>query len=254
MQCSICADTATVYATGLCNHPICHTCSLRMRLLYNNKDCSICKTTLPLVILSSVLNPYESYDTSLLLTDLTIKDVVFETKQIRDQANQLLKHTCSECSTTLKNWSQLKFHAKKEHKKFVCDICIAHKKVFPTETVLFTSAELNQHKKNGAGDPSFKGHPECQFCTTFFYSSDELYEHCRDSHEHCFLCKRMNILNQYFRNYDSLVEHFADEHFPCSEQECVEKKFVVFSSDIDLEAHCVTIFNRFRSIKREREG
>ncbi|ORY48127.1 hypothetical protein BCR33DRAFT_59075 [Rhizoclosmatium globosum] len=70
-----------------------------------------------------------------------------------------------------------------------------------------------------------------------FYGDDELYEHCRKSHEQCFLCTGVGIRHQYYENYDRLEQHFRKEHFCCMDPECLEKKFQVFFSDIDLKAH-----------------
>ncbi|KGG50110.1 hypothetical protein DI09_89p40 [Mitosporidium daphniae] len=67
------------------------------------------------------------------------------------------------------------------------------------------------------------GHPECKFCSVRFYSNDELYTHCRDAHESCFICISNEIKDQYYKNYESLP--------------CLEKKFVVFSTVIDLKGH-----------------
>ncbi|KAJ3313006.1 protein disulfide isomerase (PDI) protein [Boothiomyces sp. JEL0838] len=71
----------------------------------------------------------------------------------------------------------------------------------------------------------------------WFYGLDELYDHCREAHEQCFLCQRSGIQHLYFQNYTSLVEHFNEEHFPCREQRCIDQKFVVFGSDLDLQGH-----------------
>lgn len=38
-------------------------------------------------------------------------------------------------------------------------------------------------------------------------------------------------------NYNALEEHFRDGHFLCIDRECLEKKFVVFESEMDLKAH-----------------
>lgn len=120
------------------------------------------------------------------------------------------------------------------------NICIQHKKVFIHEHTLFVESELGQHYREGeADDPSFKGHPECGFCMISFYGNDELYEHCREKHEQCFLCLRNGVRHQYHLNYSEMELHFREDHFPCMERECLEKKFVVFSSDIDLKAHQV---------------
>ncbi len=85
---------------------------------------------------------------------------------------------------------------------------------------------------------SFKGHPKCGFCETYYYSSDELYEHCRDKHEVCFICKNyFKKPYEYFENYKALFEHFTNDHFICDERDCLEKKFIVFPSELELKAH-----------------
>jgi len=125
------------------------------------------------------------------------------------------------------------------------DLCSWNKKVFTHEHTLFTAQELRKHERVGDDQPGsenqsgFKGHPECAFCRQRFYSSDELYVHCREKHERCFLCDRTNpsAQQQYYVDYDSLLVHFSDDHFMCGEQECLDKKFVVFDSEMDLKAH-----------------
>jgi len=128
-------------------------------------------------------------------------------------------------------------------------LCTRNKKVFTHEHALFTFQELKKHERDGddvpgsADQSGFKGHPECGFCRDRFYSSDELYNHCREAHERCFICDRQNYSQsqQYYLNYDALVVHFQKEHFMCPEQDCLEKKFTVFESDVDLKAHQLEI-------------
>lgn len=125
------------------------------------------------------------------------------------------------------------------------DLCTRNKKVFTHEHELFTHPELRKHQKFGddeigAIDQSgFKGHPECGFCRERFYGDDELYTHCRDKHERCHICDRRDgsRQQQYYVNYDSLEVHFRKDHFLCPDRECMEKKFVVFDSEMDLKAH-----------------
>jgi len=125
------------------------------------------------------------------------------------------------------------------------DLCTRNKKVFTHEHELFTFNELKKHQKFGDDNPGsvdqsgFKGHPECGFCRQRFYGDDELYTHCRDKHERCHICDRRNEgrQQQYYVNYDSLELHFRKDHFLCPDQECLEKKFVVFDSEMDLKAH-----------------
>jgi E3 ubiquitin-protein ligase ZNF598 len=127
----------------------------------------------------------------------------------------------------------------------MCDLCTRNKKVFTHEHELFTPAELRNHEKFGDDNPGaidqtgFKGHPECGFCRRRFYGDDELYTHCREKHERCHICDRRNQGGQpvYYLNYDSLEEHFRKDHYACMDKECLEKKFVVFESEMDLQAH-----------------
>lgn len=106
-------------------------------------------------------------------------------------------------------------------------------------------ADLRKHEKHGDHKPGaidqsgFKGHPECGFCRQRFYGDDELYTHCRDKHERCHICDRRasHRQQQYYIDYNALEVHFQKDHYVCLDQECLDKKFVVFESQMDLKAH-----------------
>jgi len=143
-------------------------------------------------------------------------------------------------------WPDLHRHVKAVHGKVICDLCSKHKKVFTHEHELLTAKELQQHMRKGDDNPGavdqsgFKGHPLCSFCGTRFYGDDELYVHCRDSHERCHICERVNGGQPvYFVNPDALAEHYrkAPNHFPCPDPECVRSKVIVYDTLMDLKAH-----------------
>ena len=173
--------------------------------------------------------------------------IAFESQEIFEDTVLLLRYNCPDesCDAACLGWPDLHRHVRSVHKKQMCDLCVRNKKVFAHEHTLFTQQELRKHEKFGDDNPGavdqsgFNGHPECGFCRERFYGDDELYAHCRDKHERCHLCdRRTGGQNpQYYLDYDALERHFNKDHFPCLDNECLEKKFVVFDSEMDLKAH-----------------
>lgn len=157
----------------------------------------------------------------------------------------LLRYNCpdGDCDVACLGWPDLHRHVRAQHHKKICDLCSRHKKVFTHEHELFTDQELTTHMRKGDDNPGavdqsgFKGHPECGFCRQRFYGDDELYVHCREKHERCFICDRRGGQPQYFVDYNSLELHFRKDHHLCIEKSCMDKKFVVFPSEMDLKAH-----------------
>ncbi|TPX39597.1 hypothetical protein SeMB42_g06312 [Synchytrium endobioticum] len=221
---------------------VCHICSLRLRALYKVKACTMCKTELQNVLFTkSSTKSYRQSDVQQIPFFDNKLQIYFEEADAMEDSMILLRFNCpdSTCDVSCPNgWGQLKAHVKRDHGMLMCDLCTRHKKIFTHEHALYTQAALQRHYKSGGpDDPSFKGHPECGFCKISFYGDDELYSHCREKHEQCFLCQRAGVRNQYYVNYESLYRHFQGDHFPCNEPECLEQKFVVFASDLDLKAH-----------------
>lgn len=111
------------------------------------------------------------------------------------------------------------------------------------EHTLYSQHSLQRHIKEGdaAEDheaTGFAGHPQCEFCKITFYDNDQLFEHCRDRHEQCFICIRNGTGRyQYYVDYPHLETHFQAAHYLCLNAQCLEKKFIVFDTDIDLQAH-----------------
>ena len=141
-------------------------------------------------------------------------------------------------------------------------LCTHFKKVFTHEHALFSIQELRKHERDGDDLPGsteqsgFKGHPECGFCKERFYSSDELYQHCRHSHETCVICDRRSFSRsqQYYLDADALALHYQKEHYSCTERECVEKKVVVFESQEELNAHMLEVHPNALSKSAKRDA
>ncbi|KAF2630804.1 hypothetical protein BU25DRAFT_455870 [Macroventuria anomochaeta] len=246
--CFICASPVQHTAIAPCNHRSCHICSIRMRALYKTKACAHCRTESDHVILTDDHEkPYQEFSAGDFFKTDDNLGIKFEKAEIFEDARLLLQYNCpdSECDVACLGWPDLHRHTKTAHGKVMCDLCTRNKKVFTHEHELFTFAELRKHQKFGDDNPGaidqsgFKGHPECGFCRQRFYGDDELYTHCRDKHERCHICDRRDgsRQQQYYVNYDALEQHFRKDHFMCPDRECLEKKFVVFDSEMDLKAH-----------------
>lgn len=247
--CFICASLVVHTAIAPCNHRTCHICALRLRALYKTRACAHCRAEAQHVIFTD--NPTKRYDEFVESDFQEIDDILgirYEQREIHDDTILLLRYNCPDpsCDIACYGWPDLHRHVKGAHHKVMCDLCTRNKKVFTHEHELFTIPELRKHEKFGDDNPGavdqsgFKGHPECGFCRQRFYGDDELYTHCRDKHERCHLCDRHEggrQQQQYYVDYDSLEQHFRKDHFLCVDQECMDKKFVVFDSELDLKAH-----------------
>ncbi|KAL9098820.1 MAG: hypothetical protein Q9163_005590 [Psora crenata] len=190
---------------------------------------------------------YEDFkDADFQQTDDTL-GIKYTQKDIYADTILLLRYNCpdDDCDVACRGWPDLHRHVRSVHHKSLCDLCTRNKKVFTHEHELFAVHELRKHEKFGDDHPGaidqsgFRGHPECGFCQQRFYGDDELYTHCRDKHERCHICDRRTLgrRQQYYVDYDSLEQHFNSDHFLCRDQECLDKKFVVFDSEMDLKAH-----------------
>ncbi|KAJ3727590.1 hypothetical protein C8R42DRAFT_717035 [Lentinula raphanica] len=264
--CWICAEPVKYYSLSACNHRTCHVCALRLRALYKKDVCTFCKEPQPEVIFTtSADKPFSEYANDLSsstegsnpkLYDPKLR-VTFETQEMMTESLILLRFNCpdSECDYIAKGWGDLKMHVRASHGRLMCDLCIRSKKVFAHEHVLYTYQQLRVHLpsmdyggkqrsgkrsiNNTTNQPEGGIHPLCEFCRECFAGDDDLYSHMRERHEECFICKRDGVRDQYFASYPDLEYHFSSAHFACSHSVCMQRKFVVFGSALDLQAHMV---------------
>ncbi|KAM0787208.1 hypothetical protein ACM66B_006447 [Microbotryomycetes sp. NB124-2] len=246
--CFICAEVAQLWALGECNHRTCHTCSIRLRALYKKKECTFCKTDLPRVIFTQdaekVFSDYAPQ--SLPFSDSKL-GISFETRDQLEDSISLLRFNCPEptCEDVRQSWPDLKRHVKAAHHTQICDLCSFNKKIFAHEHTLYNQTDMRQHLN--------ADHPSCDFCRRNFYDSDQLYAHCREKHEECFICIRQGIRHQYHLDYQQLEAHFKSAHFMCPHPECLQQKFVVFESELDLQAHAVETHGASLSDQKARK-
>ncbi|KAF4957084.1 hypothetical protein FSARC_11393 [Fusarium sarcochroum] len=245
--CFICANPVAHHSIAPCNHTTCHICGLRMRALYKTKDCAHCRTPAPYVIFTDDPEKrFEEYSEKDITTTDSNIGIKYTKEDIVGDTVLLLRYNCPDASCDFAGlgWPDLHRHVKSAHRKRMCDLCTRNKRVFTHEHELFADKELEKHMRHGDDKPGaadqtgFKGHPLCGFCGERFYDDDKLYEHCRMKHERCFICDRRDSRHpHYYLDYNALEEHFKKDHYPCGDRECLEKKFIVYESELDLQAH-----------------
>ncbi|WVQ68449.1 uncharacterized protein L199_006657 [Kwoniella botswanensis] len=187
-----------------------------------------------------------------------ILGVVFEDEDMMDATLLLLRFNCpyTDCPYQGTNWQSLEKHTLATHGLMICGLCRSTLSRFAHEQGLYPPNLIGLHDpsrlKRGQRPPRPRGnevemvkgwdapHPMCEFCHLGFFGPDELFKHMRADHEECFVCKDLGDRDVYFQNYDSLAKHFNQDHFPCPQPVCLEKKFVVFGTDMDLKAHMIS--------------
>lgn len=247
--CIVCWREIHVYAIGLCDHPVCHECSTRMRVLCRKSECPICRRNLPKVIFVKEAKPFEELKKRLYQVDAQ-PQLCFEDDSVRQAYRELLENRCKYCPPGPKrpvftNFGMLRTHVRREHHRTFCDLCVEHLRIFPNERTAYSKKDLARHLHTGdVDDTSHKGHPLCQFCDVRYFDNDELYRHLRKEHYFCHFCGDDYRL-QYYRNYEYLRDHFRQEHFLCEEGDCRNETFTAaFRSEIDLKAHRAQHHNR----------
>ncbi|WVQ95123.1 hypothetical protein IAU59_002217 [Kwoniella sp. CBS 9459] len=186
-----------------------------------------------------------------------ILNVVFEDEDMMEATLLLLRFNCpyQDCPYQAENWPSLSKHTMAVHRLSLCNLCKNQLSRFAHEQGLYPPKLLGLH------DPSVvpRGqhpprptqeqlemikrwdapHPMCEFCHRAFFGPDELFKHMRSAHEECHVCRGLGDKDVYFENYPKLEKHFNHDHYACSQPICVEKKFVVFGTDMDLKAHVI---------------
>ncbi|ETM99838.1 hypothetical protein PPTG_18645 [Phytophthora nicotianae INRA-310] len=254
--CILCADPIRFFTVGECNHHgICSKCSMRMRLIMDDRNCPMCKQPLDRVVVSSISRPYESFElwgdaagpesvldepSEMIFVDC--KAHYYELRSLRE-----FKCRMKRCRELKHSLGQLKEHLRHDHGVEFCELCLNHQSFFIQEQEVFTKGALKGHNiGRSRGGPAGQKHantgkdfhPMCQFCRKRFYGDKELYEHLERDHFKCHICK---VENEYFRNYASLETHFRREHHLCEDRRCLEMRFVVFPNDVEYQAHMSSV-------------
>ncbi|GAB5030266.1 avr1b-1 avirulence-like protein [Nannochloropsis oceanica] len=254
LVCAVCTEplNSEIHrpAMGACEHvDTCALCYLRLRRLLGDQNCPMCKTPQDIVFIFDSPRDIKPF-LALPIWGMdggpgTVTDDASRTimpKAFYQNVFQLLHAAVCRapgCGLLCRSLPSLREHLQRAHERFVCDVCVEHKKAFLGEQTLYTRGELARHRDKGDASRGFFGHPACEFCKQQrFYDTGALYQHLVKNHYSCDLCERhAGIQHRYYRDYPDLERHFRQEHHLCEDPRCLAQRFVVFANPIDYQGH-----------------
>lgn len=254
--CILCAEPIKYHAVGQCNHyGICSKCSMRMRIIMDDRNCPMCKQPLERVVVSTSPRPYESFELwgdaagPESVMDEPSEMIFVDCRAHYYELRSLREYKCrmKRCREVKHSLGQLKEHLQHDHGVEFCELCLHHQSFFIQEQEVFTKGALKGHSigRSRGGSVGQKHanmgkdfHPMCQFCRKRYYGDKELYEHLERDHFKCHICK---VENEYFRNYASLETHFRRDHHLCEDRRCLGLRFVVFPNEIEYQSHMSSV-------------
>ncbi|KAL5018542.1 hypothetical protein ScPMuIL_004264 [Solemya velum] len=255
--CPVCHEIIGVHSIGVCDHPICFRCSMRMRSLCEQFYCAICRTDLPKVYLMRKRVLFKDLDKTRRYIENRKLQVCYEDESVRQDVEKVLENKCKLCRDRPadRTFRALRDHMRKSHTLYFCDLCVDGLKIFTHERKCYSRQLLASHRRLGdKDDTSYKGHPLCQFCDERYMDNEALWRHLRKDHYYCHFCDADGS-NDYYGEYEDLKLHFRRKHYLCEEDDCVDEKFThAFRSKIDLQAHVAQSHNRSMSKAQSRQA
>lgn len=122
---------------------------------------------------------------------------------------------------------------KKEHRKYICNVCLDHSKLFIDEIEIFES--VNQLKKH------HKTHPQCTFCNSssksnglLLYDNEIFLKHMRDEHYSCPWCEGPKVI--FYKEQSAMAAHYRQKHYLCEIGAC-KGQLVAFENVLDFQSH-----------------
>lgn len=231
MHTCICGEHIETPSYYACDHFVCPSCALRLRV-FQNISCPYCRKDSEVVTVCKSFSSRRN-DTSQFL-ELGRAGIYCETEKIKAKLLNILNYPCAKCGKTLYSMKGLKEHVTTIHHLTMCSVCTRQEAKFSSEYTFFTNKSLLHHIR--------QSHPLCVFCKKNFYSNEELSQHCRQHHQVCFVCERSDPEHpQYFSTYEKLEYHFQENHYRCLVQTCLDDKFVVFESRLELLQHMADV-------------
>ncbi|KAI6183510.1 RING-type E3 ubiquitin transferase [Aphelenchoides bicaudatus] len=244
-ECILCCQRSDIFGVGICKHPACIECIIRMRSLGESTTCHACRDEIPLMYFVQKPKKWEEFklpECKIVHPDCEKYGIAFENQHAADVYNDLNAFVCHVCQrqgifADFPNFGALKQHIGTAHQLFYCHICIDHLNILPKNHRTFRKNDLQMHMTGAKSVvKGVNGHPKCDFCNARFFDVEELYKHSRKEHFYCGICSETVGTNSFFKTIKQLHGHYKTKHHPCLDPECVDLG-IVFSDEFDLNVH-----------------
>lgn len=235
--CIICSEPLTHRVILPCGHDTaCMECIARMNKCYSTRTCPFCQEEFasdPIIL----ANPndkatYQEAAQRNYKNDIS-NHITFSNATVRHEFNSLDKLKCQTCNITFKTFKLFSQHIGTEHNLVACKKCYSSHRFLLSQLPLFPKNAIQQHLKH---------HPKCKLCSHMAFDDHELSEHMRENHFRCEICAK-NDLIKWFGTAELLQLHSQQEHFICTQPECLRDGFIAFSSNFELHMHMMQYHN-----------
>uniref|UniRef100_H2ZR44 Uncharacterized protein n=1 Tax=Ciona savignyi TaxID=51511 RepID=H2ZR44_CIOSA len=121
--CTVCLESMEIFAFGPCFHPVCYSCSTKLRVLCDEKLCHICRSHLPEIVFTKQLVPMGELNLTNCIKEQKY-GIYFENTETRNKHRKLLEHLCPRCTKKFGDFDDLQNHLKLKHGEYFCSICV----------------------------------------------------------------------------------------------------------------------------------
>jgi hypothetical protein len=249
-SCPICSsDHVAFLAIGACRHSICSVCALRLRMKSKDKNCPICKTDLPFMMICSLENSstvlrsaaFTSLQTMSGSTDFDQNTQFPDCRT--DPASRLVYFKCDNYYSQLEDLKSIHCPCKEcyhpcvttgrggggkkdrkivkfpNYKQLNNHLHSQHENITLCNLCLENRPLfLSEHQiipRNELKKHNQEKHFFCQFCSVYFFDKNALYQHLQAAHHNCHLCDA-KMMFRYYKDLNSLRDHHRTVHFVCS--------------------------------------
>ncbi|PAV87471.1 hypothetical protein WR25_18610 [Diploscapter pachys] len=138
-ECDICCKANDVFAVGVCRHPICVECALRIRILQQSNQCPVCRGEVETLYFVEASNDPAAIPLIFPLTghpDEERYKVRFENAKAGTTYEKYLSHVCKICvgddgeRKEFPTFMSLRQHMASQHSQSYCHICTENLNLF----------------------------------------------------------------------------------------------------------------------------